>query len=318
MRETRRDGRASLVRIVCASLVLSLPACGPSPRDDGPGGAGGDASSGSGSGSGEVTPSCQFVDLLFVIDNSPSMGPYQEALALAFPSFVDAIYDELPSGIDIHVGLTTTSFFTGSCSEAVSNCVSTASMQEINAHYIKPTTGNTGTNGEQGRLYRHAGKHYFAANTSDPDRAPLKQWFSDAAVAAGEDGCSFEMSSAAAGYAAHPANATTNAGFIRDDDAVLVIIFLTDEPDKSPEGAAAYHAMITNAKQQCGGDACVLAAGIINPCTVGVNNTVWQTLNSFGEPAIYGDIDDTANYSKVVGDALAQVVQQTCDDIVLL
>jgi hypothetical protein len=309
-------GRCLTTALTAAAL---LTACGPSSRGGDDTGAGDDGGgSGSGSGSGEVAEGCQYVDLLFVIDNSPSMGKYQTALAAAFPSFVDAIYSELPAGVDVHVGITTTSFYTGSCSESVSNCVSTASAQEINSHYIAPTAGNTGTNGEQGRLYRYAGKNYFAANTSDLDRNPLKQWFSGAAVEAGESGCSFEMASAAAGYAAHPANAATNAGFIRDLNGVLVIIFLSDEPDKSPEGMAAYHQMITAAKQGCGGDACIIAAGIINPCTMTVNNVIWQTLNAFGEPPIIGNIGDTANYSKVVGDALAQVVQQTCESIVLL
>jgi hypothetical protein len=312
-------GRCS-IRALIALLVVGA-ACGPSSRGGDDVGATGDAAgggSGSGSGSGDVAEGCQYVDLLFVIDNSPSMGPYQDALAAAFPSFVDAIYDKLPAGVDVHVGITTTSFYTGSCSESVSNCVSTATPQQINDHYLKPTAGTTGTNGEQGRLFQYMGKKYFAANTSDTDRAPLKQWFSAAAVEAGESGCSFEMASAAAGYAAHPSNAASNAGFIRDLNGVLVIIFLSDEPDKSPEGTAAYHAMLTTAKQGCGGDACIIAAGIINPCTMTVNNVIWQTLNAFGEPPIIGDIDDTANYSKVVGDALAAVVKQTCESIVLL
>jgi hypothetical protein len=152
----------------------------------------------------------------------------------------------------------------------------------------------------------------------DVDRTPLKQWFSGAAVAAGETGCSFEMPSAGAGYVASPANATTNAGFIRDDDAVLVVIWLTDEPDKSPEGTMAYHDMLVGAKQVCGGDACIIPAGIVNQCIMGVNNTLWQTLNSFGKTPIIGSISDMANYSKVVGDALATVVSDTCDDIILL
>ena len=304
------------------ALSVVLAGCGPAvsnPSGDTDGGTGSGSGSGSGgSGAPEHSGNCQYVDILFVIDNSPSMSPYQAALAQAFPSFVDAIYDKLPTNVDVHVGITTTSFYSGSCSETTINCASGASAQEINAHYIKPTAGNTGTNGEQGRLFQHAGKYYFAANTSDPDRAPLKQWFSAAAVAAGETGCSFEMASAAAGYAAHPANAATNGGFIRDQNGVLVVIFLSDEPDKSPEGAMAYHDMLAAAKQNCGGDACIVAAGIINYCTKSVNNTIWQTLNSFGEPPIVGDINATTSYSQVVGDALAAVVDQTCESIVLL
>jgi hypothetical protein len=313
-------------------VALACSATGQT-RTTGTGGDGGDATSGSaqgGSGSGgeggllfdagnqqDGAPgaSCQFVDLLFVIDNSGSMGKYQESLAAAFPSFVDAMFQKLPPNIDLHVGIVTTSFFTGSCSEAVTNCVTTATQQEILAHYVKPTDGDTGTNGEQGRFFTWEGKPFFAVNTSDPNTAPLKTWFSSAAVAAGETGCSFEMASAAAGYAAHPANAPTNGGFFRDEDGVLLVIVLSDEPDKSPEGTAVYRDMLTSVKTKCGGDKCILVAGLVNPCIENVNNALWQFMNAFGEPPVWGDLKEPAQYSQVVGDALAQVVKQTCDEI---
>ena len=50
------------------------------------------------------------------------MGPYQEALSAAFPMFVDEMFAALPVGTDLHVGITTTSFFDGNCSESTSNC----------------------------------------------------------------------------------------------------------------------------------------------------------------------------------------------------
>jgi len=181
-----------------------------------------------------------------------------------------------------------------------------------------PTDGDTGTNGEQGRLFEHARLAYFEANTSDADRAPLTEWFSAAAVAAGEDGCSFEMASAAAGYSAHPANAATNGGFFRDDDTVLLVFVLSDEPDKSPEDVLAYHDMLTARKSSCGGDACILASAIVDPCIEEVDNTLWRFLNAFGEAPITGDIDATASYGAVVGDALARIIEQTCNEVVLM
>src|SRR4051812_9580056 len=48
----------------------------------------------------EVPPApvgCEAVDILFVIDNSPSMAPYQEALATAFPGFIDEMWNVLPA-----------------------------------------------------------------------------------------------------------------------------------------------------------------------------------------------------------------------------
>ena len=113
-----------------------------------------------------------------------------------------------------------------------------------------------------------------------------------------------------------PANATHNAGFFRDEGGVLLLVFLTDEPDKSQQPAQAYHDMLAGVKADCGGDACILAAGLINPCVEQVDNTVWQLMNSFGEAPIWGDIEgQPADYAQVVGDALAQVVKETCDEI---
>ena len=190
---------------------------------------------------------CNFVDILFVIDNSLSMNQYQAQLALAWPTFVDEMWANLPEGTDLHVGMTTTSFFDGSCSESVFNCVTTASDQTIQNHYDPPGMGSNGVNGEQGRLFEWDGQRYFSATVEGDPSADLKLWFSQAAVQAGETGCSFEMMSAASGYAFHPDNAMFNEGFLRDEGAVLVIVVLTDEPDTSPEGASTYYDMVVDA-----------------------------------------------------------------------
>ncbi len=257
---------------------------------------------------------CNYVDLLFVIDNSLSMNEYQTQLALAWPTFVDEMWENLPQGTDLHVGMTTTSFYTGSCSEFVFNCETTASAAQIDDHYITPDAGNTGTNGEQGRLFEWDGRTYFEATVGD-DASELKTWFSQAAVAAGEDGCSYEMSSAAAGYAVHPANAEANAGFLRDAGAVLVIVVLTDEPDKSPEGASTYHDMVVAAKSECGGDACVIVTGLVDQCIEDADNGLWQFFGQFANFQGDGSIDEPLAYADVVGSALAQVIGQTCDMI---
>lgn len=261
---------------------------------------------------------CTTVDMLFVIDNSPSMGPYQESLAAAFPGFVDAMYDRLPSGTNLHVGITTTSFFSGSCSEAVMNCVTTASDAEIEAHYTRPTEGSTSTNGEQGRLFEHSAIRFFEANTSDADRTPLKTWFAGAATEAGESGCSFELPTAAASYAFDPANAAFNAGFLRDDDTPLLIFVLSDEPDKTPGPLEEYVNRIIAAKSACGGAECVVTAGLVNTCIERVDNVLWRFLHSFPSAPILGDIDAQDEYVDVVGDALAEIVEQRCNEVILI
>lgn len=304
---------------VAPSLTSCVTAVADPGESDGVSPGGGDPDDGGGGdpenpAGGDAGPGCVAVDLLFVIDNSPSMGEYQAALAAEFPRFVDAMYAALPVGTDLHVGVTTTSFYVGGCAESTVNCESAASSGEIAAHYVTPAEGNTEENGGQGRLFEWQGKSFFAVDTAEPS-TELSAWFTGAATAAGEDGCSFEMSSAAAGYVADPANAASNAGFLRDEGAVLVVIVLSDEPDKSIEGSAAYHDMLTAAKAGCGGDACIVAAGILDQCVAGVDDTVWQFLHSFGEPPIIGDIEAPEAYAQVVGDALAAVIGQTCDDL---
>jgi hypothetical protein len=269
-------------------------------------GNGGDGSSG--------TEFCSNVDILFVIDNSPSMGDYQEQLAFAFPTFVDEMWSALPAGTDLHVGITTTSFFTGSCSEGGMNCATTATDAEVLAHYTPPDAGSTGVNGEQGRLYEWQGESFFAAIVG-ADPWPLKVWFSEAAVSAGESGCSFEMMTAGAAYPFHPANAAANANFVRDDDAVLVIFVLTDEPDKSPEDLATYVDMVTAAKSECGGADCVVAAGLVDTCIMGVDDPLWGFLNAWPDPPKVGSIGDAAGYDDVIGAALAQAIGTKCDEI---
>jgi hypothetical protein len=258
---------------------------------------------------------CSSVDLLFVIDNSEAMSTPQQNLAAAFPGFIDAMAENLPAGTNLHVGITVSSFSDMVGVETTENCKSTSEAHIIAQFFNSPENGSTGENGGQGRLFDWEGKKYFEAGTSD-DLQPLKDWFSGAVVATGEAGCNFEMHAAAAGYAAHPANATTNEGFFRDEESVLVIVVLANEPDKSVEPIQEFHARIAAQKASCGGDRCILSAGIIDPCVVDANDTQWRFLNSFGEPPIYGDVGNSSDYETVLGETLAESIGTTCDDII--
>ncbi len=257
---------------------------------------------------------CSRVDILFVIDNSPSMGKYQEQLAFAFPTFIDAMWSALPDGTDLHVGITTTSFFSGSCSESGMNCMTAQTPAEVLAHYMTPDQGSTGVNGEQGRLFEWDGQPFGAATVGD-DPWPLKIWFSEAAVAAGEVGCSYEMMSAGAAYPFHAANAAANADFVRNDDAVLVIFVLTDEPDKSPEDLSVYVDLVMEAKSECGAE-CVITAGLVETCIeTAPDDRLWSFLNAWPDPPTVGAIGDAAGYDDVIGAALATAIGTKCDEI---
>jgi hypothetical protein len=257
--------------------------------------------------------------VLFVIDNSGSMQPYQQALAQTFPCFVEAMFADLPPETDLHVGITSTSF--GSPQAAGvggGNCTNESLNAEAMANHYPPPSQNNGQNGGQGRLFEHAGKRYFEADTSD-DPTALMDWFTGAAVAVGEQGSNWEMISAGGAWVTHPDNAAFNGGFLRDVGTVLVIFVLTDEYDNSPENVSAYHDMLVGAKAGCGGDLCIVAGGMTPPCVHNTpNNILNQFLSSFGEPPVLGDVgteDDTSHYCGVVGETLAQVVAAACDEI---
>lgn len=268
---------------------------------------------------------CTAVDILFVIDNSGSMARYQEQLAAAFPGFVESMFTALPDGTDLHVGVTTTSFcdLQTQTNHGEANCLSSATNAEALANYFPPTGGMVGGEGWQGRLVEVDGRRYFEANTGDPStRQPLEDWFTRAA-AVGAEGCQFEFNAAAAGYALHPDNGPTNGGFLRDDGAVLLLFILSDEADQSgetPEGLAGYREMVVDAKARCGGDRCVVTGGLLNwQCVDLGRNTSFDFLASFGEDPIWGNIGSpfgigpAPDYQAVIGDALAQVIAETCE-----
>jgi hypothetical protein len=262
----------------------------------------------------EAREGCNYVDLLFVIDNSGSMCEAQQGLAAVVPDLVDSIFDTLPTGTDVHVGLTTTSFSPGGQHQQVA-CVAQEGPAEIEDAYV--TDALVDGNGYQGRLFEHDGIRYFAGNTSSgADRQALAQWFPGATSAIGCDGGAFEFTAAAAAYALDPSNAATNSGFLRDEGGVLVIFVLSNEVDQSPDDLAVYGQVVRDAKQGCGGDACIVTAGLLAPnCVPAADPMVWRFLNAFGETPAWGDVTDFAGYAAVVDDALSDAIVETCDRI---
>jgi hypothetical protein len=272
-----------------------------------------------GSACGEVPcPGCNAVDILFVIDNSVSMEDYQQALAVAFPGFAATIFDALPPGTSVHVGITSTTMG-HSASGATMNCTATGDdMQPVDAFYTTPDVQDTGVGGAQGRLFVVDGRAYFEVSTSDTPEE-LAGWFGNAALI-GENGSQVEMSGAAAGWATDPANDATNDGFIRDEGAVLVLFFIQDEPDQTPPAAAEELVdKIAAAKQACGGFQCVVAGGFVQTSCL-PENPLGAILDAVGDPVVeqlpFFSDDTTAElFEQVLRDTLAQVIVQTCEQI---
>lgn len=266
---------------------------------------------------------CNAVDLLFIVDNSGSMQVHHDPIVAAFPLFVDQMFSSLPPGTDLHVGLTRATGFWNpgngggwggpACEAALTDGV-----------YYPPTDGDNGINGQQGRLYEHEGMRYFAVNTSD-DPGALSSWF-DGALYGAIDGSAphsnTETVIAGAAYPFHPVNAAYNAGFLRTN-AVLVLFLLSDSPDLTPPEipTSDFVQMVHDAKAECG-DVCVVTTGAIaGQCydqPGNVNTRLYDFMNGFGQPPaswINLEWGMTPEFGTVLGDALADAIATTCDEI---
>jgi len=166
------------------------------------------------------------LDLLFVIDNSPSMADKQNNLAVNFPNFIDRL-EQLDGGLpDLHLGVINTDMGTkgtdaGAPGPAVGQvgnggCSGSGSGGNLTTNGSLDVTGN------------------FITDTKDIDGTRLTNYtgtlatvFSDMARL-GASGCGFEQPLHAMQAALD--NNPANVDFLRSD-ALLAVLFLTDEDD---------------------------------------------------------------------------------------
>jgi hypothetical protein len=283
---------------------------------------------------------CSAVDLVFVIDNSGSMGDYQAALGLAFPAFAATLDAALPAGTSLHVGVTSTEMgYSGGGSTSINNGVCTFvgdGDQPNDAFYITPDVSDSGRNGAQGRLYDPGdGTTYFeyVTGTGGAELAALEDWFS-AAANIGTGGSNIEMSTAPVGWLADPVNDPTNAGFVRDEGAVLVVFFMQDEPDQTPlmidgqPGGLAMLEKLVQAKAGCGGIDCIIAGGFLNEqaCAATGNLPLDDFLAGVGETPVVEPLPDenlaeddpqaaAEQMNQALSGTLTEIIAQTCEQI---
>lgn len=172
------------------------------------------------------------LDLLFVIDDSPSMADKQAALAAAFPHMIDVL-SQLDDGLpNLHIGVVTSDMGT-SASETPPG----------------PTIGSVGAGGCSGRGKN--GALQMAQTTTDgasflvdielPDGTRQRNYegeLRDAFTAnarVGATGCGFEQHLSAMARALDG----TNPGFLRPE-ANLAVIILADEDDCSARDASVF------------------------------------------------------------------------------
>ncbi len=167
------------------------------------------------------------LDMLFVIDDSPSMQDKQSNLAINFPNFINVL-NGLPGGLpNIHLAVVTTDVGTkatedtapgpaigqignGGCSGTGKGGNMLTNNAPVTGTYISDIAAPGG-----GRTRNYTG--------------PLATVFATMALV-GAGGCGFEQTLEAMRRALD--NNAANAGFLRPD-AVLGVVFLTDEDDCS-------------------------------------------------------------------------------------
>jgi hypothetical protein len=155
---------------------------------------------------------CAKVDLLFVIDNSGSMADEQINLVNSFPSFIDEIQTQLEDTEGYHIGIITSDLYLFD-----QGCQQEGAM----------VTATGGVDSSSSVCGPYAEGHRYMTEMDDLDVA-----FSCAGqVGTGGDGNERPMQTMQAALSAQlNGPGGCNEGFLRDD-ALLVIVIITDEED---------------------------------------------------------------------------------------
>lgn len=229
---------ASVVAPLALACLACSPSSGPGPAtDSGISSLGGDGDGGTGDGDGDgdgdedgakldmqapndaagnggddEAESCQKVDLLFVIDNSGSMADEQTNLVNSFPAFIDEIQTQLADTDGYHVGVVSSDAYLFNQGCPIEGAMVTA-------------TGGTGSSNAVCGPYS-TGQRYMT------EADDLAQTFACAARV-GTEGDGNERPMLTMQRALSPelnGPGGCNEGFLRDD-ALLVIVIITDEED---------------------------------------------------------------------------------------
>lgn len=209
----------SMQRLAIAFVSL-VTACGPSYRNSGDDGDDGvDASTGtdgpSSTGDGAQGVGCQKIDVLFVIDNSGSMGQEQTNLIANFPGFINVLD---ASGLDYRVAVTTTGRdYDYTMSTPLGNL-----PQSVDG-------------GDNGAMLKPAACNMTTRWIDKTDADPATTFSCVANVGTGGPSDEMPLSAMRDAFEERMTDGT-NAGF-RRSDALLGVVFLTDEEDCSYEAS---------------------------------------------------------------------------------
>ncbi|MDX2091601.1 MAG: hypothetical protein SFX73_27320 [Kofleriaceae bacterium] len=166
------------------------------------------------------------VDILFVIDDSPSMADKQNNLAANFPNFINVL-NTIQGGLpDVHIGVVSTDMGTDSTQDPPASAIGSLGQG-----------GCSGT-GDSGNLQINGApvQGTFISDIKQTDGSRTRNYTGNLAdvfstmARLGAGGCGFEQPLEAMKRAL--VGNTANAGFLRPE-AYLAIIFIADEDDCS-------------------------------------------------------------------------------------
>lgn len=172
------------------------------------------------------------VDLLFLIDDSPSMADKQANLAANFSKFIDVL-STIQGGLpNIHIAVATSDMGTHGADGKTAPGIGTLGQGGCSG---------TGKNGAMQLFGAPVGGGPYISDIAQPDgsrarnypKGTLVETFATMAKA-GAGGCGFEQHLEAMKHALDPSTSGNpiNAGFLRDK-AFLAVIFIADEDDCS-------------------------------------------------------------------------------------
>ncbi|MCY0987382.1 hypothetical protein OV203_09630 [Nannocystis sp. ILAH1] len=279
---------------------------------------------------GTAEKGCTKIDFLFVIDNSTSMEDNQKALIKSFPGFIEAIKTTLGDADDYHIMVVDTDA-NGRCAQPCDEADPDYVKFCYEANYYACTAELEACDTIRGAGVIHP-VGTFASNTKCPVAGGHRYMLPDQPDLAGTFACVAKVGTAG-NAAERPMNAIEeavsealnvpmgcNGGFLRDD-AILVITFISDDPNDPDQGTPAdWKASVVAAKN--GDDNAVVVLGLIpHPelgCTTGndpnaIQGAHWEEfIQSWGAHGISGSVCE-ADYAPFFLQAI-NAIDQTCED----
>jgi hypothetical protein len=241
--------------------------------------------------------SCGMVDFLFVIDNSGSMYDEQIALINNFPTFINGIETTLVNVDTINVGVTTTDNYfanVGGCQQIGSLVVQTGGSDSSNS-VCGPYDQGANFMTEEDDLGAKFSCAAQVGTGGSADERPMEAMVNAVTgVYGGEDQC--------------------NEAFIRDD-ALLVIVIITDENDTNSIGnTITWYQDVVDAKG--GYPENVVVLSLINTpggnCGWDVAQNIADFTMMFGVNGFMADIC-LPDYAPVFDEAV-EIINVACDN----